>query len=450
MTSEAAQECKSILDAVEKIFQHGIPEKLVDNKLQDTVSRAVELLPELWKQSGRHQEAIFSYRRALLSHWNLSSETCARIQKRYAIFLLYGGVEASSPCLAAQIDGCFVPKNNLEEAVLLLLILLKKWALGKLEWDPSIMEHLTFALSLCSQTSVLARHLEEVPPGMYSRHERWKNLALCYSTFGENETALNLLRKSLSQHESPDDLVGLLLAAKICASTKILASEGIDYARRAVHNSQFADMNLRGVSLHYLGICMGKKAKNSSSDQERSNLQLESLSCLEEASRLQNRDPELLFTMALVYAEARNMNLALRCSREYIDCTGGSSIKGWRLLALILSAQQRYSEAEAVTNAALDETTKWEQGPLLRIKAKLKVAQSLPLDAVETYRFLLALVQAQRKTFGSFRNSFQVRFCFFFFFSLSLSLPLKYYCYYHYSCLRFIHLLSYFRILWAF
>ncbi|ONK63258.1 uncharacterized protein A4U43_C07F13080 [Asparagus officinalis] len=57
---------------------------------------------------------------------------------------------------------------------------------------------------------------------------------------------------------------------------------------------------------------------------------------------------------------------------EFIDLTGGSVSKGWRLLALVLSAQQRYSEAEVVTDAALDETAKWEQGELLRIKAKTK------------------------------------------------------------------------------
>lgn len=84
-------------------------------------------------------------------------------------------------------------------------------------------------------------------------------------------------------------------------------------------------------------------------------------------------------------------------------------LKGWRLLALVLSALHRHKEADVVTDAALDETAKWEQGPLLKMKAKLKIAQSLPTDAVEAYRLLLALVQAQRKSFGSFRHIIQVR-----------------------------------------
>lgn len=79
---------------------------------------------------------------------------------------------------------------------------------------------------------------------------------------------------------------------------------------------------------------------------------------------------------------------------------------------MLLSAQQRYLEADVVTDAALDETSKWEQGPLLKLKAKIKIAESLPMDAVDTYCFMLALVQAQRKSFGSFKINTQVSFFF--------------------------------------
>ncbi|RWW26482.1 hypothetical protein GW17_00009127 [Ensete ventricosum] len=157
-----------------------------------------------------------------------------------------------------------------------------------------------------------------------------------------------------------------------------------------------------------LSNCLGKLAKIASSDHERSTLQSEALRSLDEVVSLERQNPEMLFDLALEYAEQRNTNAALRYAKEFIDATGGSISKGWRLLALVLSAQQRYSEAEIVIDAALDETAKWEQGPLLRIKAKLKVAQSLHMDAVEAYRLLLALVQAQRKSFGSFKNIVEV------------------------------------------
>ncbi|XP_043690316.1 protein NPG1-like isoform X1 [Telopea speciosissima] len=403
--NEAAQECGSVLDAVERIFQNGIPDVLVDIKLQETVSKAVELLPELWKQADCYQEAISAYRRALLSQWNLDNECCARIQKAFAMFLLYSGVEAGPPSLAFQIDGSYVPRNNLEEAILLLMILLRKFYLGKTKWDPSVLEHFTFALSLCGQTSVLATNTEELLPGTFHRCDRWNTLALCYSASGQNKVALNLLRKSLHKHERPDDPRALLLAAKICSEDSLLASEGVKYAQRAIANARGVDDHLKGVGLRMLGLCLGKQAKIASSDLERSHLQSEALKSLDGAMALERENPDLIFELGVQYAEHRNSNAALQCAKRFIDATGGSILKGWRLLALVLSAQQRYSEAEIVTDAALDETSKWEQGPLLRLKAKLKLSQSLPMDAVETYRFLLALVQAQKKYFGPLRSS---------------------------------------------
>ncbi|XP_002514581.2 protein NPG1 [Ricinus communis] len=405
--NDAAKECKSVLDAVEKIFHQGIPDAQVDNRLQDTVSQAVELLPELWKQVGCYDEAMSAYRRALLSQWNLDDECCARIQKGFAVFLLHSGVEAGPLSLAAHIDGSYVPKHNLEEAVLLLMILIRKSYLGKTKWDSSVVEHLTFALSLCSQTSILAKQLEEIMPGLFHRVDRWNTLALCYCGAGKHDVAINLLRKSLHKHERPDDLMALLLAAKICSEDSHLAAEGVGYAQRAISNSQGIDEHLKGVAIRMLGLCLGRQAKVSSSDFERSRLQSEALKSLDGAITFEPNNPDLVFDLGVQYAEQRNLNAALRFAKQFIDATGGSILKGWRLLALVLSAQQRFPEAEVVTDAALDETAKWEQGPLLRLKAKLKISQSLPMDAVETYRYLLALVQARRKSFGPLRSSSQ-------------------------------------------
>lgn len=402
--NDAAHECKRVLDAVEKIFHQGIPDVQVDNRLQDTVRQAVELLPELWKQAGCYHEAMSAYRRALLSQWNLDDDNCSRIQKAFAVFLMHSGVEAGPPSLAAQVDGSYVPKHNLEEAILLLMILVRKFYLGKIVWDPSVLEHLTFALSLCGQTSVLAKELEEIMPGVFHRVDRWNTLALCYSAVGQNKAALNLLRKSLHKHEQPDDLIALLLAAKICSEDCHLAAEGVGYAQRAITNAQGRNEHLKGVAIRMLGLCSGKQATTSPSDFERSRLQSEALKLLDAAISLEKNNPDLLFELGMLYAEQRNLNTALRYAKRFIDATGGSLLKGWRLLAQILSAQQRFSEAEVVIDAALDETAKWEQGPLLRLKAKLKTSQSLPMDAIETYRYLLALVQAQRKSFGPLRS----------------------------------------------
>ncbi|CAK8540255.1 unnamed protein product [Lathyrus sativus] len=406
--AEAANDCKQILDAVEKIFYQGILDFQVDNKLQEIVSHAVELLPELWKQGGFYDEAISAYRRALLSQWNLDNDCCSRIQKSFVVFLLYSGVEASPPSLAVQIDGSYVPKNNLEEAILLLMILIRKFCYGKIKWDPSIMEHLTFAFSICSQTSLLAKQFEDLMPGVYHRIDRWNSIALCHFAAGQNVSALNLLRKSLHKHERPDDLTSLLLAAKICSEDPYIAGEGVGHAQRAFSNARGPNEHLKGVALRMLGLCLGKQAKVASSDFERSRLQSKALESLEEATRFEKNNSDLIFELAVQYAKHRNLTMALRSARHFFNETGGSVIKAWILLALILSAQQRFPEAEVVTDAGLDQTARWEQGSLLKLKAKLKISQLKPMDAIETYRYLLALVQAQRKSSGSFQISSKV------------------------------------------
>ncbi|KAG4169324.1 hypothetical protein ERO13_A12G088400v2 [Gossypium hirsutum] len=398
--AEAAQDCTNILDAVGRIFPQGIPDAQVESKLQEMISKAVELLPELLKQAGKYQEAMAAYRRVLLNPWNLDNDCCGRIQKAFAVFLLHSGLEAGPPSLGAQADGAYVPKNNLEEAILLLLVLMRKIHHGDIQWDPSVLDHLMYALSLCSQTPVLSKQLEELKPGVFHRTERWNLLALCCSGVGQNKAAMNLLRKSLHINERPNDLTALLLAAKICSEDSQLAAEGVGYAQRAVDNAKGVDEHLKGVGLRMLGLCLGKQAKVSSSDFERSRLQNEALKSLDSALSFEQDNPDIIFELGAHYAEQRNLNAALRFAKKYIDITGGSVMKGWRLLALILSAQQRFAEAEVVIDAALDETGKWEQGPLLRLKAKLKVSQSRPMEAIETYRYLLALVQAQRKSFG--------------------------------------------------
>ncbi|KAD5507865.1 hypothetical protein R6Q59_031423 [Mikania micrantha] len=403
--NDAAEECKKVLDAVEKIFPHGIPDGFVETKLQETISRAVELLPQLWTEAGCYDEAVGSYRRALLTHWNLDNDSCARIQHNFAVFLLYSGVHVGPP---TQIEGTYVPKNHLEEAILLLMILMRKFSLGKAKWDPSVVEHLTFALCICSQTCVLAKQVEEVIPGVIHRVQLWKTLALCCDAIKQRKTALNLLQKSLHKHEKPDDITSLLLAAKICSEDGLLAAQGIEYAQRALDNCKNRNKHLKGVCLRVLGICFGKQASVSSSDYERSQIQSQALKSLEEAMDLEPQNSDLVFELAIQHAIQRNLNTALRLSKQYIDVTGGSMPRGWRLLALILSAQQRFQEAEVVTDAALDETAKWDQGPLLRLKAKLRIAQSRHLDAIETYRHLLALIQAQKKSYSQLQTMHQI------------------------------------------
>lgn len=400
---EAAQSCNVILDIVESSLPEGLHVNFgSDCKLQETLNKAIELLPELWKLADSPHEAIFSYRRALLHAWNIDVETNAKIQKEFAIFLLYSGGEASPPELRSQMDSSFVPRNNIEEAILLLIILLRKISLEKIEWDPSILDHLSYALSLSGGLRALANQVEELLPGTMNRKERYHTLALCYYGDGDSLTALNMLKKLLSNAENPNYLPALLMASKICGENPNFAEEGISFARRALQSLQGGCEEMGSVANCLLGISLSAHSKSVVADSERVSRQAEALHALETAGRMiKVRDPKVVYHLSLENAEQRKLDAALYYAKYFIKLEGGSSVKGWLLLTRILSAQKRFKDAEAVINAAIDQTGKWDQGELLRTKAKLQIARGRLKQAVETYTHLLAVLQVQRKSFGS-------------------------------------------------
>ncbi|GMY06323.1 protein NPGR2 isoform X1 [Fagus crenata] len=400
---EAAQSCKVILDIVESSLPEGLPQNFgADCKLQETLNKAVELLPELWKLADSPHEAILSYRQALLLNWNLDAITTAKIQKEFAIFLLYSGGEASPPNLRSQMDGSFVPRNNIEEAILLLMILLRKVSLKRIEWDPSILDHLSFALSVAGDLRALANQVEELLPGIIHWKERYHTLALCYYGAGEDLVALNLLRKLLSRSEDPNCVPALLMASKICGENPDLAEEGISFACRVLESFDGGCNQLESIASCLLGVSLSAHSKSAVTDSERATRRSEAAQALETAGRMTRMsDPFILYHLSLENAEQRKLDTALHYAKRLLKLEGGSNVKGWLLLARILSAQKRFMDAETVINAALDQTGKWDQGELLRTKAKLQIAQGQLKIAIETYTQLLAVLHIQSKSFGS-------------------------------------------------
>lgn len=362
---------------------------------------AVELLPELWKLVQSPQDVILSYRRALLYHWNLDIETTARIQKEFAMFLLYSGCEANPPALRLQLDGSFVPRNNIEEAVLLLLILLRDFVLGRTVWDPSILNHLSFALCISGELTTVAHHVEELLPGTIEKREKYSTLALCYYGEGEHLIALDLLRNLLNNRESPECIQESLLASKICGENAVCVDEGINFSRKAISKLHGKCQQMIAVGNCLLGVLLSAKSRLVVLESERVSMQSEALSALKTAERtMKQSDPRVVFHLCLEYAEQRKLDVALDHAKQLVELDAGSSVKGYMLLARILSARKQFSAAEIVIDAALDQSGKWDQGELLQTKAKLQIAQGHLKNAVKTYTLLLALIQVQNKSLG--------------------------------------------------
>ncbi|KAL8481090.1 hypothetical protein ACS0TY_027575 [Phlomoides rotata] len=398
---EAAQSCTVILDTFESAIPEGLHENLApDCKLLETLNKAVELLPELWKHASAPQEAILSYRRALLYQWNLDIETRTRLEKDFAIFLLYSGNDASPPNLRSQMEDSFIPKNNVEEAVLLLLLILKKFVLKRIGWDPSILNHLFFALSIASEFRSLALQVEDLPPGIIDRKEKYMSLALCYNAEGDDMVALNLLRNLLNDRENHISELELLLVSKICSEDARFLEEGIEFIHKLLALSE--NCHQRASHAYYLlGLSLSAQSRTAGPDAQRISRQSEAIEALETAQRMSNgTNSDILFSLSLENAEQRKLEAALYYAKQLLKLEGGCNVKGWIILARILSAQKRYVDAEKILDAALDEAGKWDHGQLLRTKARLQIVQGDLTDAIQTYTKLLAVLQVQRKSFG--------------------------------------------------
>lgn len=401
---DAAKECKTILDIVESALpngmSHGVGE---DCKLQEMFHRALELLPKLWIQAGFLDESITAYRRALVKPWNLHPQRLASVQKELAGLLLYGGVESTLPP-HFQLWGANTPRSNTEEAILLLFILMKKVLNNEIVWDAEIIDHLTFALSICGQFESLANQVEQALPGIYNRCERWYFLSLCYSAAGQNEVALNLLKKVVGSSESSEasdklkpHLPSFLLGAKLCSLDPNHAHEGIKFARRVMDLENNQIEHFIHQAHKFLGVCYGSAAKISISDSERFCFHEQSLNSLNNAVLSGKDDPESILSLGVENANQRNLKAAFENVMMYNGMMGGSSVKGWKLLALTVSAEQRFEDAETIIDLALDESGMIDRLELLRLKAVLQIAQEQPKHAIETYRILLALAQGQRE-----------------------------------------------------
>lgn len=386
------------MDIVESALPNGMPEGVGEEcKLEEMFHKALELLPILWIKAGLIDEAIIAYRRALVRPWNLGPQRLAGVQKDLASILLFGAVEAKHPP-HLQPCGPGSPSSSIEEAILLLLVLMNKVAYGEIKWDEDIMDHLTYALSIIGQFELLAEHVEQALPGVYNRADRWYFLALCYTAAGQNEAALNLLKKASGFSESKHEphISSYLLGAKLCSEDPKHAHEGIDFSRKMINLANHQSDHFMGEAHKFLGVCYGNAARICLSDSERIVLQKESLNSLNQAALNRQEDPEVLYSLAIENTLQRNLDAAFDNAIMYTETMAGNSMRGWKLLSLVVSAQQRFKDAEIVVELALDEAGRMDQFELLRLRAVLQIAQEQPKLAIETYRILLSLIQAQR------------------------------------------------------
>ncbi|KAG2540723.1 hypothetical protein PVAP13_9NG592400 [Panicum virgatum] len=330
--TNAAEECRTIIDIIESAWPYGVPDGTAEEcKLIDIFRLALEYLPKLWMRSGCFDETIIANRKALAKPWNLDSQRSANLQKDLAVTLLYCGVEVK------------FPQN---------LLLLKKW-------DPELVNHLIAS--------------------------------------GMDDSALNIIRNSVCvlERKGKPHIPSLLLGAKLCCKNPKHASEGIKFANKVMKSFRSCDMHFISVVNHFLGICYGPFSRSSTSDLDQSRLQDDELRLLQHAAAMAKYNPKILYSLAWENAMQRKLNASVQSATKCLEMVMGGSISAWKLLILILSAQQNLQEAEATADFATDEAEK--DGQLDIFSASRGQSKS----SVESFRVFLSTIQAKKEVWKS-------------------------------------------------
>ena len=97
-------------------------------------------------------------------------------------------------------------------------------------------------------------------------------------------------------------------------------------------------------------------------------------------------NPEIMYSLAWENTMQRKLNAAVENATECLEMVMGGSVSAWKLLILVLSAQQNLQEAEAVADIAIDEAEKDDQLDILRLKALILASRGQFKPAVESFR----------------------------------------------------------------
>ncbi|GAQ82534.1 tetratricopeptide repeat containing protein [Klebsormidium nitens] len=366
---EAVDVLKSLLAAVPSVWNRAS---------RKSVQKAVLLLGDLYCKLGEESRAVEVYREVLAREPGvLSGHTAREVKKKLAGLLLQGGEGA-----VLQQHGGATPAD---EAIKLLLQVQTE------EWEAGVHEQLVGALNSTGRFELLAEVLESVKPGVFTRPERWYNLGLAHLAAGNGEKALMVLR--MAAKETTGNVPLLVAAGRACAMTGC-SEEGVRYAEEAVHFTEGQSSDLRGQALHVLGVNLGLQARSSRSDAERSALQNRAVETLKDAVAAAPGDFAPRYDLAVQLAEGRRLRPAMEHIAVALEASNGAHCDSWRLLALLLSAEQRFAAAEEVLAAALDAAPGGgRRAALLRTLASVQRAGGSEKQALGTLAKVLGLVK---------------------------------------------------------
>ncbi|XP_077885377.1 tetratricopeptide repeat protein 7A isoform X4 [Ictidomys tridecemlineatus] len=299
-------------------------------------------------------------------------------------------------------DNLYCPKDNIEEALLLLLIsesmATRDVVLSRapeqaedrmvsLQNAAAIYDLLSITLGRRGQYDMLSECLERAMKFAFGEFHLWYQVALSMVACGKSAYAVSLLRECMKLR--PSDPTVPLMAAKVCIGPLHWLEEAEHFAKVVVSLGEEAgDFLPKGYLA--LGLTYSLQATDATLKSKKDELHRKALQTLERALELAPGDPQVILYVSLQLALVRQISSAMEQLQEaLLVCRDDAN--ALHLLALLFSAQKHYQHALDVINMAITEYP--ENFNLMFTKVKLEQVLKGPEEALVTCRQMLQLWQ---------------------------------------------------------
>ncbi|XP_059515899.1 tetratricopeptide repeat protein 7A isoform X3 [Myotis daubentonii] len=263
-------------------------------------------------------------------------------------------------------DNLYCPKDNIEEALLLLLIsesmATRDVVLSRapeqeedravsLRNAAAIYDLLSITLGRRGQYVMLSECLERAMKFACGEFHLWYQVALSMVACGKSAYAVSLLRECVKLR--PSDPTVPLMAAKVCIGSLHWLEEAECFAMMVIDRGEEAGEFLSKAYLA-LGLTYSLQATDATLKCRQDELHRKALQTLERAQQLAPGDPQVILYVSLQLALVRQISSAMEQLQEALKLCRDDA-NALHLLALLFSAQKHYQLALDVINMAITE-----------------------------------------------------------------------------------------------
>ncbi|XP_040286245.1 tetratricopeptide repeat protein 7A isoform X2 [Bufo bufo] len=263
-------------------------------------------------------------------------------------------------------DHLYSPQDNIEEALLLLLISesmanrdavisrapdQKEDRAVSLQNASAVYDLLSITMARRGQYTMLSECLERAMKFAFGEFHLWYQLALSMISCGKFAYAVSVLKECSKMR--PTDPTVLLLAAKVCIGPLHWLDEGEKFAKQVTEMGEEAGESLAKGYLA-LGLVYSFQATDATQKSTQDDWSKKALQALQRAYEIDPEDPQIILYLSLQLALVRQISEAIEHLQEALKLQK-DDLHCLHLLALLLSAQKQYKHAIDVINMALDE-----------------------------------------------------------------------------------------------